>query len=397
MTIILCLASYFKGNAVLETLKREGAHVILITKESLREEPWSWDSIDEIFTMPTLRRQPDITYAVAYLARTREIAAIIPLDDYDVLTAADLREHLRLPGMGATASRYFRDKLAMRQGAARAGLRVPAFSPVVNHGQLQRFMDAVPGPWMLKPRTEAGAMGIKKLHEQHELWPWLERLGDEQSFFLLEQFLPGDVYHVDSIVWDGRIAFAAAQKYGQPPFDVAHGGGVFMSRTLRRDGDEARALYAMNEQVLAGLGMRQGVAHTEFIRAHGDGELYFLETAARVGGANIAEMIEVAAGVNLWREWARLELASLRGEPYALPEVRHDYAGILICLARQEYPDLSGYHDPEIVWRMDKKQHAGLIVASSDPDRVARLLDDYVGRFAHDFLAVAPPLDKAPE
>jgi hypothetical protein len=57
---------------------------------------------------------PDIQHAISYLARSRKIDRIIPLDDYDVLTAAAIREHTRIPGMGQTTARRFRDKLAMR-------------------------------------------------------------------------------------------------------------------------------------------------------------------------------------------------------------------------------------------------------------------------------------------
>jgi hypothetical protein len=142
--------------------------------------------------------------------------------------------------------------------------------------------------------------------------------------------------------------------------------------------------------------MRRGATHTEFIRAHADGRLYFLETAARVGGANIAEAVRFATGVDLWGEWAGIEVAHLRGETYALPEAREGYAGVINCLARQEWPDLGAYSDPEVVWRLTKKHHAGLIVASPDSARVEQLLNDYAGRFAADFLAVMPPLDKAP-
>ncbi|MDW8268822.1 MAG: ATPase, partial [Anaerolineae bacterium] len=79
------------------------------------------------------------------------------------------------------------------------------------------------------------------------------------------------------------------------------------------------------------------------------------------------------------------------GEPYTLPPVRHDHAGLITCLARQEWPDLSAYQDPEIVWRLEKRHHAGLLVASSDPDRVQALLEAYSRRFEDDFLAVLPP------
>lgn len=395
--IILCLASYFKGTLFLEEAHRQGAHVILLTREKIKDEPWPMDSIDERYLMPSLHQQPDITNAVSYLMRGRQIDRIVPLDDYDVPTAAALREHLRLSGMGETQTRFFRDKLAMRLQAAAHEIRVPAFSPTFSHGRLAAFMDRTSAPWVLKPRAEAGAMGIKQCHHADEVWRWLDELGDEQSHFLLEQFVPGDVYHVDSIVWQGEVVFAIAQKYGRPPIDVAHAGGVFMSRVLDRNSAESRTLHTHNRTVLSALGMVNGVAHTEFIRAHADGAIYFLETAARVGGANVDKLAEGATGLNLWREWARMETALARGAAYELPQANNDYAGILVCLARQQHPDLSGYTDPEVWWRMKKEHHAGLVVVSAEADRITTLLDTYSRRFAHDFLAVAPPLDRAPQ
>ena len=73
----------------------------------------------------------------------------------------------------------------------------------------------------------------------------------------------------------------------------------------------------------------RGVAHTELIKSHNDGQFYFLETAARVGGANIAEMVEAATGINLWREWAKIELNS-QDATYQLPDRKQNYAGVIV-------------------------------------------------------------------
>jgi hypothetical protein len=175
--------------------------------------------------------------------------------------------------------------------------------------------------------------------------------------------------------------------------NVAHEGGVFITKKLPRDSEEAVALKEINERLIQALGFVRGVTHAEFIRGREDGQYYFLETAARVGGANIAEMVEAATGINLWAEWAKVEIGGDE-KPYVLPPHRDDYAGIIISLAKQEKPDTSQYNDPEVVWRMNKKQHAGLIVASPDPGRVDELLNSYAERFVNDFLAVAPLPDK---
>ena len=393
---LLCLASYYKGSAFLQAAKRLGCRVLLLAKESFANEDWPRDSIDEVFFMPELSRRPDIVYAVSYLARGNAIDQIIALDDYDVETAAHLREHMRLPGMGDSLARHFRDKLAMRGQARSQGVLVPEFTGVFNYDQLRDFMGRVPPPWVLKPRSEASSMGIKRLENADQLWPLLESLGDQQSFFVLEQFVPGDVFHVDGLVDSGEVLFQAAHKYGRPPINVYQDGGIFLTRTLDRQSPEALALFAMNKHVQSALGMRRGATHTEFIRAHADGRYYFLETASRVGGANIAEAVQAASGIDLWSEWARIEVANLRAEPYQLPEIHDGYAGVINCLARQEYPDLGAYQDPEVVWRMRKKHHAGLIVSSPDAARVELLLNSYAERFGEDFLAVMPPLDKAP-
>jgi len=393
---LLCLASYFKGGAFLNAAKRLGCKVILVAKESFGQEDWPRDSIDEMFLMPDLSKRPDIVYAVSYLARGNDIDQIIALDDYDVETAAALRDHMRLPGMGESLARHFRDKLAMRTQARAGGVQVPEFTGVFNYDRLRDYMSRVPPPWVLKPRSEASSMGIKKLHNSEELWRWLDMLGDQQSFFVLEQFVPGDVFHVDGLVNKGEVLFQQAHQYARPPMSVYQDGGIFLTRALDRQSPEAQALFTLNRQVQQSLGMKRGATHTEYIRAHADGQLYFLETAARVGGANIAEAVHFATGIDLWGEWAAIEVAHLRGQPYQMPPVREGYAGVINCLARQEWPDLSAYADPEIAWRLKKKHHAGLIVASPDSGRVANLLDGYAARFADDFLAVMPPLDKAP-
>lgn len=392
---ILCLASYFKGTSFLAAAKQAGCDVLLLTREKLQNEAWPWEAVDEVFYMPLLSTQPDIIYAIAYLMRGRVIDQIMPLDDYDVLTVAALREHFRLSGMGETVSRYFRDKLAMRVKAQQEGFKVPAFTAVFNYDKLRDFMNHVSAPWLLKPRAEAGAMGIVPIEHPEALWRKLDELGDQQSYFLLEQFVAGTVYHVDAIVWQGKVQFATAHQYLQPPLDVAHEGGVFVTRTMPRQAKETKVLIKLHNKLILALGMERGVAHTEFIKGI-DGEFYFLETAARVGGANIEQLVEASSGINLWGEWAKLETAALRGEDYQVPTDKGVYAGVMICLARQEWPDLSGYLDAEIVHRINKKQHAGLVVASADHAVVEQLIRNYSQRFAHDFLAVAPPLDKAP-
>ena len=389
----LCITTYEKGQEFLRECKRRGCQVLLLTAEKLRDADWPRESLDDTFYLPAEISIADIVQAVTHLARNQKIDRIVALDEYDMETAATLREHLRLPGMGLTTMRYFRDKLAMRMKALDRHVRVPDFVPVVNHADIRYYLDHVPGPWVLKPRQEASAIGIKKIQSAEELWPLLEQLGDKQSSFLLEKFVPGDVYHVDSVVSENEVVFANVSKYGKSPMNVAQGGGVFTTFTVPRGSEADTSLRQINRDLIAALGLLRGVAHAEFIQAHADGHFYFLECAARVGGAYINEMVEAATGINLWREWARIEVAGGDGS-YRLPPVREEYAGVILSLARQENPDTSGYNDPEVAIRIKRHHHAGLVLRSGDPKRVPALLESYASRFAEEFLAVEPPREK---
>ena len=389
----LCITTYEKGQEFMRECKRQGCSVILLTAEKLRDADWPREVLEETFYLPANLPLADTVQAVTHLARSRKIDRIVALDEFDMETASTLREHLRVPGMGLTTMRYFRDKLAMRIRALDQGIRVPDFVPVVNHADIRHYLDHVPGPWVLKPRQEASAIGIKKLHSADELWPILDQLGDKQSSYLLEKFVPGDVYHVDSVVSENEVVFMNVSKYGKPPMNVAQGGGVFTTFTVPRGNDTDAALREMNRTLIAALGLVRGVAHAEFIQAYADGHFYFLECAARVGGAYINEMVEAATGINLWREWARIEIASGDGS-YKLPPLREDYAGVVLSLARQEWPDTSGYSDPEVLLRIKRHHHAGLILRSSDSQRVPALLESYGPRFVDEFLAVEPPREK---
>jgi hypothetical protein len=387
---ILALACFNTGDRFVQRARERGARVWILTKEMyLNKKRWRRDLVEEVFAEPDGTSLEGTLNTVGYLARSIRFDRIIPFDDVKVDVAAHLREHLRVPGMGDTRARVFHDKLAMRIRAAEEGIAVPDFVGVIHHDDIRAFTERVPAPWMLKPRTEASSVGIKKIGDADELWHEIDALGDRASHFLLERYLPGEVHHVDSIVSEGQVVFTEVHRNGVPPFDVSHGGGVFSTSTVERGSADWRALEALNEEVLTRFGLLRGVSHLEYIKGRDDGEMYFLEAGARVGGAHVADLVEAATGVNLWAEWANIEID--RGAvPYELPSRRYDHGGLVQSLARTERPDMSAYTDPEIVCQVDDPYHAGLVVCSPSHARVRALLDSYTRRIADDFLAVLP-------
>jgi hypothetical protein len=397
---VVCVASYFKGADFLRECREQGARVSSDYARAYGARVVARRGSRRHLLLPDDAGAELVIHAAAHLSRETVIHALVALEEFDVVTVALAREHLRLPGMDSSRARRFRDKLAMRVRARDAGMRVPDFVPALQlsvdrrvHGSRRAAVgrQAALGRVLVGyTKVRDGRRGLAR----DEALDAREALQDRSSYYLLEKFVAGEVFHVDSVVEDGRVIFHGASRYGRPPMSVAQEGGVFTTHTLEYDSAEHAELTRLNEELLRALGLECGAAHAEFIRGAEDGEFYFLEVAARVGGAHIAETLEAASGHNLWREWARVEVAHARGESVgtidAAARVRRHRA-----LARAAgTPGHVPYDDPEIVFRMDKPYHVGLVVRSPELARVRELLDSYAERFARDFSAYVPPPER---
>lgn len=390
-TTFICISNFFKGTDFLKHLKSLGNTVFLITSENLRDKPWPYDDIDEAFYMPGQDLEWNLEHlllGIQNLMKSNKVDGIVALDDFDVEKATYLRENLRIGGMGQTTGRYFRDKLAMRMRAKSCGISNPAFCSLFNDHDINTFTSQVPGPWLLKPRSEASANGIIKVHDAESLWLKINELGNNRFKYLVEQFRPGDVYHCDSLILNGKILFSITSRYLSTPMEISQEGGIFQTANIEYGSEDDLAIRACNEQVIKWFGLKHGASHAEFIKCHEDGRIYFLETSSRVGGAHIAEMVDAATGINLWKEWAAIEDSLVKGYKYKLPKLQKHYAGIVLTLSNQRHPDMSGFNDPEVFFTVPEEFHAGLVVKSDDHNRILELLEKYSSRLKAEYAAV---------
>ena len=395
---IVCISCYYKGYDFMDEMKKLGNRIILIASESTKEKNWPWHAIDEVYYMteiePSVWDLDHLVQGFSYLMKGTKIDMVIALDDYDVEKAALIRESFRIPGMGQTTHRYFRDKLAMRQMAKDTGTDVPEYTSIFNDETVNEFAEKVSPPWVLKPRSEASATGIIKIKSKEELLKAIDNLGEKRHHFLLESFKPGDVFHVDSLVYNSEIVFVSASQYLSPPMEVSHEGGVFRSKTLGKNSVEFIALEKENNKLLKNFGLKNGATHTEFIRGNEDGKWYFLETSSRVGGAHIPDLVEASTGINLWREWARIENAWLKNTSYDLAKPTELYAGLIICLSRDKTPDFKEFEAPQVYKYLPMDYHVGLVYQSDNAIEIQELLDDAARKINDHHISIMPPKSK---
>jgi hypothetical protein len=190
----------------------------------------------------------------------------------------------------------------MRTRARELGIRIPDFCPLFNHDDVRAFLARVPGPWLIKPRSEASAAGIRKLHTADEVWKRIDELGDDQSFCLIERMVPGDLYHVDSLTADGKVIFAEVNAYWRPLARRVQGGGVYADPHVPArpagGGRPPRGERAGAGGVRAGVGRVAHRVHAGPRRRRG---LLHRDQRPRRRGEH-AELVEHATGVNLWSE-----------------------------------------------------------------------------------------------
>jgi hypothetical protein len=179
------------------------------------------------------------------------------------------------------------------------------------------------------------------------------------------------------VISEREVLFSVVQRYGRAP--ARQQGGLQSSQVVLRGSRDWVELTGLNAGVAPSLGMARGVTHAEFLRAEADGRYLFTEIAAPVCGPWEVEVVEAATGVNLWREWARLEAAQLRGENYLPPESYEMYAGCVQGSGPECEGRLHAQQAKEIVARRSGGADAGILLRAAEAEQISRGIEAACG------------------
>ncbi|MNX24164.1 argininosuccinate lyase [compost metagenome] len=374
---ILCVSRLKAGRAFMEEAVRLGCRVLVLTEDAALLKDRFPDCVSRIVTVRNLQDWNAVASVVSRLYREERIDRVVPMLEAQVELAARIRQLLGIPGQTPEQARLFRDKLAMRLTALGAGIPVPYFAPALDRERVTGLVESVAPPYMLKLRDGLGSQNVTRIDSRSQLMPAIVSKGPRIDDYLVEQYIPGEVYHVDSVVEGGKIQFSLASRYGLPLFDVIQGGN-FMTYTVTRGSQLEAQLLKINAKVIKAFGLQRGVTHIEFIRSSETGELYFLEAANRIPSARIPMVVNEASGVCLYHELAKLEAH----DKYHAPKPKDGHAGFITTVSKRGPVKLDGFKEKEIVWRSTDPYQPGLIIRSDDSKRVEKLLREYDKHFA---------------
>jgi len=279
----------------------------------IRRIPWSDDE--------------QVRQAALRLAGERPLFTVASLNEALLEQAAELRELLGLPGMAPATVRRFRDKLLMKELLDQAGVCVPRFTRCDAPEQVEALLERH-GKLVIKPVAGVGSVRVSFIDSASQLASWYAQTAhDEWERYEAEEFIDGELYHVNAVVRGGQVLVSGAALYLPGMANIDFRSGTPLTTVMVEDPALKARLDAYSARVLAVLGLEDGVSHLECFVDRAD-RIVLCEVGARPPGGGVIHMLEAQYGVQY--SYANLMLAAGRGDELVIPApTPHRYFGLM--------------------------------------------------------------------
>jgi len=270
--------------------------------------------------------------AIIEFAQEHPLAAILSLDDSATELAAYASAALGLAHNAPHASEVARDKLLMRQEMSAGGAPCPIFHNFWLQDDPAWIATQVTYPCVLKPRRFSGSRGVMRANTQAEFIAAFQRfkrillsegLSEQETSFLVEDFIPGFEVALEGLLTDGQLKVLAL--FDKPdPLD-----GPFFEETIyvtpsRLVPEQQQAIADSVSVAAASIGLQHGPVHAE-LRVNERGP-WMLEIAGRSIGGLCSTILEFGSGMCL----EELILRHAIGEDVTQQERDKHAAGVMM-------------------------------------------------------------------
>lgn len=231
---------------------------------------------------------------------------IVQTDEYSVILAEKIKFLLNQTELSIKNILRFRDKELMKKHIH--NVKTPQCYSLE---ELEK--DVSYFPVIIKPRSYAASNGVYKVDtyeqlvniitqnklefiEDKSVHDYLEYEEAEENDIELEEYIEGNTYHIDGIVFNQKILFCAANQYINTCLEFSK--GIPMGSIFINDETEQQEWREFAEKIHNDIQLPNGVFHLEAFK-NDKGERVFLELAIRPGGGLIPEVTRMAHGVDL--------------------------------------------------------------------------------------------------
>jgi hypothetical protein len=229
--------------------------------------------------------------------------AIYSTDEGGVVPAAMLGHAFGVASIPPRVAALFRDKSLAKATLRAAGIEAADFRVIEDIVELPADFTLPFRPAVLKPIAGGAAYRTYRLTTDAELRAALAREREDKRHraYILEEFMPGDEWHADGVMFGGQLRFVSVGAYQNTCLTTLSRNDWM--RTYMFDPVADAAVYErvapLAERVLQTLGLDSGVFHMELFHDPRTGRLAFGECAARRGGGLIEEEVFRKFGVSL--------------------------------------------------------------------------------------------------
>ncbi|KUF17345.1 ATP-grasp domain-containing protein [Streptomyces silvensis] len=264
-------------------------------------------------------------------ARRRGVGAVLTVNEYLTELAALVSAELGVPGNEPGRARAARDKAAMAEAFAAAGVHVPRTLVVQNEVDGDQVLEdwRVGFPCVVKPVGGAGSAGVTVVGSLAEAVAAVEEARAVASVprhagdpaVLVQAYVAGTEYSVESVTQDGvTVHLAITRKHvtgGTARTETGH------SLPVRLAPDVESAVHRQAEPAIRAVGIRHGASHTEVV-VGADSRCTVIEIGARLGAGHIGVLVQHALGIDVWSGLLDVAL----GRPAALSPTARGFATV---------------------------------------------------------------------
>jgi len=261
-------------------------------------------TVGEVVALRDYADTAELDAVLAELCTRYRVTALVSGTEDDLVRVAAARERWAVPGPGVAEAQVVTDKLLMKQAVAGA-VALPRYT--ADPGQALAFAAGVGYPVVVKPRRSWGSRGVQVVRTPDELSAAVA--SHQADDLLVEEFVAGEVCHVDGFAAGGQLLSAVPSRYLNDCLTFQHQDGTPLgSVQLDADDPAHAALCAAAAAVVAALPAGPLTPfHLELFRDRATGAVVFCEVAGRLGGGHIMETLADRLGRNPVEVWYRAQ------------------------------------------------------------------------------------------
>jgi len=264
------------------------------TLEQMKERPKSIAAYLHIETFDELTSGM-VEWKASKLHEKYNFTHVLAFAEEDLIRSGRIRATLGIKhGQSEESALRYRDKVLMKQILKDAGIKIPAFAPVESASDVVNFVAKHGINVVIKPRKGYSSVNTWIIHDEDKLSEFLSSGfnssasgGFDAALDLdIEEFITGEMYHIDGFVYDNEVKVCWPSKYTNACSDWKSA-EYLASYSLTTDNPLTQRLREVTVASVKALGGPSCFPfHAEFFVTP-ESELVFCEIASRTGGAGV--------------------------------------------------------------------------------------------------------------